>query len=285
MIYSRIFGGLGNQLFQYAAARAVSLRCGTELVLDARLAPVGSHWAFALDHFNINARIADPSELPPGKDQRLGYAMWRVFGRNPKFLREKGLGYQENVATAPDGSYLHGYFQSERYFADVLDQLGDELRIITPPDTQNAEYAERIAQAGHTVSLHMRRGDYLGTLKSNATYATCDEGYYLRALERLSEGGSELKVFVFSDDPDWVRENLKLPYDMTAVGHNGPDKHYEDLRLMSCCSDHVIANSTFSWWGGWLDRRPDARVVGPAKWFNDPKMANPDILPSRWIAV
>ncbi|TDT75172.1 glycosyl transferase family 11 [Litoreibacter halocynthiae] len=285
MIYSRIFGGLGNQLFQYAAARAVSLRLGTELVLDARLAPPGSHWAFALDHFNINARIAEPSELPPAKDKPVNYALWRAFGRNPKFMREKGLGYQDRIANAPDGTYLHGYFQSERYFADVMDKLGDELRIITPPDTQNADYAERIANAGHTVSLHMRRGDYLGSPKSNATYATCDEAYYLRALERLSEGGRNLKVFVFSDDPVWVRDNLKLPYDMTAVGHNGPDKHYEDLRLMSCCSDHVIANSTFSWWGGWLDRRPDARVVGPAHWFNDPKLANRDILPDRWIAV
>ncbi|SFR57045.1 alpha-1,2-fucosyltransferase [Litoreibacter janthinus] len=285
MIYSRIFGGLGNQLFQYAAARAVSLRQGTELVLDTRLAPPGSHWAYALDHFNIAARVATPPELPPGKDQKLSYAWWRAFGRNPKFIREKGLGYQDRIASAPDGSYLHGYFQSERYFSDVLDQMGSELQIVTPPDTQNAEFADRIAKAGHTVSLHMRRGDYLGTPKSNATYATCDEAYYLRALEKLSVDGADLKVFVFSDDPDWVRENLTLPYDMTPVGHNGPDKHYEDLRLMSCCRDHIIANSTFSWWGGWLDRRPEARVVGPAKWFNDPKLANPDILPERWIAV
>ncbi|WP_298257539.1 alpha-1,2-fucosyltransferase [uncultured Litoreibacter sp.] len=285
MIYSRVFGGLGNQLFQYATARAVSLRLETELVLDTRLAPPGSHWAFALDHFNINAAIADPKSLPPGKDQRLKYAFWRAFGRNPKFLRERGLAFQGSIKEAPDNSYLHGYFQSEKYFADVLDELGDELRIITPADTQNAEFADRIVGAGHSVSLHMRRGDYLGTPKSNATYATCDEAYYLRALAKLSEGVGDIKVFVFSDDPEWVRENLKLPYDMTAVGHNGPDKHYEDLRLMSCCTDHVIANSTFSWWGGWLDRKPDARVVGPAKWFNDPKLANPDILPDRWIAV
>ncbi|MEP3345728.1 MAG: alpha-1,2-fucosyltransferase [Litoreibacter sp.] len=285
MIYSRIFGGLGNQLFQYAAARAVSTRLGRELVLDARLAPPGSHWAFALDHFNIKARIGEASELPPAKDRRISYALWRAFGRDPKFVRERGLAYQAAIANAPDNSYLHGYFQSERYFADVLEQLGDELRIVTAPDAQNAEFADRIASAGHSVSLHMRRGDYLGTTKGSATYATCDEAYYLRALERLSEGGRELKVFVFSDDPDWVRQNLSLPYDVTAVGHNGPDKHYEDLRLMSCCQDHVIANSTFSWWGGWLDRRPDARVVGPAKWFIDPKMANPDILPERWIAV
>ena len=285
MIYSRIFGGLGNQLFQYAAARAVSLRNGTELVLDTRLAPDGSHWAFALNHFNIKARIVEPSELPPAKANPVKYALWRAFGRSPKFVRERGLGYQDRIAHAADDTYLHGYFQSERYFADVLDQMEDDLRIITSPDTQNAEYAERIASAGHTVSLHMRRGDYLGSPKSNATYATCDEAYYLRALELLSDGQSDLKVFVFSDDPSWVRDNLKLPYDMIAVGHNGPDKHYEDLRLMSCCTDHVIANSTFSWWGGWLDRRPEARVVGPAKWFNDPKLANPEILPDRWIAV
>ncbi|SDW16217.1 alpha-1,2-fucosyltransferase [Litoreibacter albidus] len=285
MIYSRIYGGLGNQLFQYAASRAVSLRTGTDLLLDTRLAPEGSHWAFALDHFNINARIAEPSDLPPNKYKLIRYALWRTFGRHPKFMRENGLGYQEAIAKAPDDTYLHGYFQSERYFADVLDLLEDELRIVTPPDKQNAEYAKRIANAGHTVSLHMRRGDYLGTPKSSATYATCDEAYYLRALQQLSQGGHDLKVFVFSDDPDWVRANLRLPYDMTAVGHNGPDKHYEDLRLMSYCNDHIIANSTFSWWGGWLDRRPEARVVGPAKWFNDPKLANPDILPDRWITV
>ncbi|WP_040817456.1 alpha-1,2-fucosyltransferase [Litoreibacter arenae] len=285
MIYSRIFGGLGNQLFQYATARAVSLRQGVELVLDTRLAPPGSHWAFGLDHFNISARIAEPSELPPSKDNFFKYVMWRAFGHDPAFMRERGLGYQSRIAQAPDGTYLHGYFQSERYFADVLDHLENELRIVTPPDTRNAEYADRIASAGHTVSLHVRRGDYVETSKSNSTHATCDEAYYLRALARLSEGKSDLKVFVFSDDPEWVRDNLKLPYDTTPVGHNGPDKPHEDLRLMSCCSDHVIANSTFSWWGGWLDRRPEARVVGPAKWFNNPKLVNPDILPERWIAI
>lgn len=285
MIYSRLFGGLGNQLFQYAAGRAASLRCGTQLVLDARLAPPGSHWAYALDHFNIQARVAAPADLPPGKDQRLKYAMWRAFGRNPKLLREKGLGYQEAVAHAPDNSYLHGYFQSERYFANQRETLDTELCITTPPDTQNAEFAAQIAEGGHSVSLHMRRGDYLGASKASATYATCDEAYYLRALKFLSKDVPDFKVFVFSDDPNWVRENLSLPYDVTAVGHNGPEKHYEDLRLMSCCNDHVIANSTFSWWGGWLDRRDGARVVGPAKWFNAAKLANPDILPKRWKAL
>ncbi|PTX56800.1 glycosyl transferase family 11 [Litoreibacter ponti] len=283
MIIARIFGGLGNQLFQYATARALAKRACAPLWLDIRLAPPGDHWEFALNHFAIEAKIAQPGELPPDKNSKLRYAAWRYLGGSPKFTRERGLGFNENILSLRGDVYLHGYFQSERYFED-FPGLRQELTIKTPPSDENRRWADDI-RAVPSVSLHLRRGDYL-TAKGAGSHASCDAAYYERALNHVAEKmDAEPKVFVFSDDPDWARDNLKLPFEMRVAGHNGSDKHYEDMRLISICRHNIIANSTFSWWGAWLNDNPDKVVVAPKVWFANPKLANPDITPESWIRL
>ena len=285
MIYSRLLGGLGNQLFQYAAGRALSLRRGTGLVLDMRAASrAPAHFRPALHHFAIE-HVSGKS-LPPDKTQPLAYAFWRYGGGRPTFLRERGLGFNRAVFDAPDETYLHGYFQSEKYFADAIGTIRSDLRIVTPPDRENLAALEEIGAARMAISLHVRRGDYVNDTKGNRTHGTCDEAYYRAALDAVERrAGSGMTVFVFSDDPDWARSNLNLDRDLRVFDHNGPEQHYEDLRLMAACRHNVIANSTFSWWGGWLNPDPEKIVAAPARWFADPKVSNPDIRPDGWIAI
>ncbi len=285
MITSRIFGGLGNQLFQYAAGRALALVGNDQLQLDTRLVPEAQHGAYALKHFNIAAAPASSDQLPPSKDKPVRYGLWRKFGRSPRFLREKGLGFDPTVLEQRGDVYLHGYWQSEKYFAACADQLREDLIITTPPSAENETWLHDIKNVP-SVSLHLRRGDYLSAASGGASTATCDEAYYQRALDQIvSETGIDPVVFVFSDDPNWALENLRFSFETRFAGHNGADKHYEDIRLISACQHNIIANSTFSWWGGWLNANPEKRVIAPKKWFKTDEDLNPDIIPADWIRV
>lgn len=281
MIISRLFGGLGNQLFQYATARALADARDTPLVLDTRLAPDGNHWAYGLHHFNIRADIGQPTQLPPGKDQRLRYLLWRNFSKNPRMIREKTLAYRPKQFPPTGDLYLHGYFQSEAYFNAIESQLRRDLSFVSKPEGLNAKVLENI-HTNPSVSVHLRRGDYVSN--ANNTHGTCDAAYYDRALDLIAEHtNSEPVAFVFSDDPDWARDNMSLRFETVFVGHNGFDQAHEDLRLMSHCTHNVIANSTFSWWGAWLNSNAGKCVVAPTQWFNTPKLNNPDLIPKTWL--
>ena len=278
MIVTRLHGRLGNQMFQYAAARALALRLGVEVALDPREALARGEGVLT-EVFDLP--VAPPQGLPPARSRRLAYALWRYGGGRPTLRRERGLGYNPGHGDWGDGSYLHGYWQSARYFAPVSEQIRADFTFPPIDDAQNAEMAERIAD-GPSVSLHVRRGDYL----SLAAHVLCDRDYYVAALEAVTAGMDPAPtVYVFSDDPDWARENLPLPLDRVIVDFNGADRAFRDMQLMSLCDHHVIANSSFSWWGAWLNPSPTRRVAAPARWFGDPKLANPDILPDGWLRI
>ncbi|WP_371155546.1 alpha-1,2-fucosyltransferase [Jannaschia sp. 2305UL9-9] len=280
MITQRLFGGLGNQMFQYATGRAVAAARGVPLALDTRDTDRrGGHNRFALHRYAIDV-ASDPALPPDRKGRPLRYAAWRAMGG--RLLREAGLGFDPRVMQAPDGSYLHGYFQSERYFAGIADTIRRDLTLTEPLSFESAAWQARIAQDPLAVSLHVRRGDYL----SAGNHGTCDAAYYARALQAVTDRmGARPRLYAFSDDPDWVRDHLHLDAEMAVVGHNGPDAGHEDLALMSTCRHHIVANSTFSWWGAWLNPRPDKVVAAPAVWFAALAQTNHDILPDSWIAV
>ncbi|MEQ9693079.1 alpha-1,2-fucosyltransferase [Shimia sp. SDUM112013] len=279
MIIARLFGGLGNQMFQYAAGKALAERLGVDLALDCRV----------IDHrgtrrltevFDLD--IVAPENLPPAKHESLlGYGLWRMMGRAPRFRRENGLGYNPAFERLEDGCYLHGYWQTERYFAPIADHLRKVFRPVPAPSPENAAMADRI-RACTSVSLHVRRGDYLAL----GAHGVCDEAYYHAALQQIApQLDADPTVFVFSDDPQWAKDNLPLPFEKVVVDLNGPATDYDDLRLMSLCSHNIIANSSFSWWGAWLNDNPDKIVTAPATWFADAKMHNPDILPEGWHPI
>lgn len=278
VIFTRFHGRTGNQMFQYAAGRALALKLGVDLVIDDRLS-VHKGEKSLTRVFDLPS--VQPKKMPPSKhDRPLANALWRHFGSQPRYYREKGLGYDPEMLHQPDGCYLHGYWQSERYFSDIRQQL---LADFTFPDLwgRNAELAAQIDQT-LSVSLHVRRGDYI----SNASHVVCGQSYYdaaLAVLMPLLE--QESTIFVFSDEPDWARENLKLPGSSVIVDHNGSEADYEDLRLMSLCKHNIIANSSFSWWSAWLNQNPRANVVAPNRWFGKQVLSNPDIWAKGWLKV
>lgn len=279
MIYSRLHGRLGNQMFQYAAARGLAARHGTQVVLDTRTA---LHRGEGVLTRVFDLDVADPTPLPPARhDAPLRYAVWRMTGAAPAFKRERGLGYNSAIEIWPDNVYLHGYWQSEQYFAHIAQDMRRQFAFRPPPSPQNEQMAARIRDT-LSVSLHVRRGDYL----TFDAHTICDQTYYDTALAQVAAPlDGTPTVFVFSDDPDWARDNLPLPYEKVVVDFNGPDADYEDMRLMSLCQHNIIANSSFSWWAAWLNANREKRVAGPSGWFGDPKLNNPDILPQSWFRI
>jgi Glycosyl transferase family 11 len=280
-------GGLGNQLFQYAAARRLALRHDTELVIDP-------HWfdncregetprPMELQNFAAAMRIASKSE------QKWWWPYRSRFGRivQPvmplRLFRESGFGVNDAVRDAPINSYLFGFWQSEAYFRDIRKELLSDLVPSVPPSPADQKILNLIGE-GNAVSVHVRRGDYV-TLQSAARYhGTCTLDYYRRALQHIVERVSDPIFFVFSDDPEWTAENLHFPHTTYYVRHNNSASAFQDLRLMSKCNHHIIANSSFSWWGAWLSDQMDGLVIAPDIWFAGGR-PTPDLLPPSWLRI
>lgn len=279
MIMSRLFGGAGNQLFQYAAARALADHLGTDLALDSRYVAGSADRGDCFSHFQ-NARFTRTDNLPPAKaDGALRYTLWRKFGRNPRFHRETQLGFDPGFFDLPDQTYLHGYWQSEKYFQSIAAQLRKDLCFTTPLDRANTDMAVRIAKAPCPLALHVRRGDYV----TSGAYAACTPEYYRAAARHIAKTtGNSPTCFVFSNDPAWARENLALGFDTVIVDHNDETTGHFDLHLQTLCAHNVIANSTFSWWAAWLNDSPGKCVVAPKEWFAPDHRQNPDICPPSW---
>ena len=282
MIISRLFGGAGNQLFQYAAGRALADQLGCDLALDNRYVSGSRDRGDCFAHF-ANARFTRDVRLPPAKHEGiLRYGLWRHLGRNPKFQRERHLGFNAGFFDLPDHSYLHGYWQSQRYFGDSTAAIRRDLVFTTPLDTANTAMAAQIRTAPMPVSVHVRRGDYI----ASGSFQACTPEYYRSAVARLAEMlDTPLTCFVFSNDPTWARDNLALGHDTVIVDINDESTGHFDLHLMSLCAHNVIANSTFSWWAAWLNDTPGKQVTAPQAWFAKDQLSNPDICPDDWLRL
>lgn len=286
MIATHLFGGLGNQLFQFATGLALAARRGVELRLDERYFDVPRSGDFIMNHFGHDIPYIDRKRLPAMRhDGLFRYVRDKIQGTNWKLYKEHTLGFDPAVMDLPDGTYLKGYWQSEKYFRDHADLVRKHLPISTPPSPPNATMM-KAQDKTFPVSLHIRRGDYITNAKFNSTHGTCDLDYYERAVSHIAENCNEdITIFAFSDEPDWVEENLKLPFDIKVTRDNEGLKCYEDIRLMSRCRHHIVANSSFSWWGAWLNADPDKIVVAPKQWFADPNMQDHDLVPEDWVTL
>lgn len=282
LVTSRLFGGAGNQLFQYAAGRALADHLGCDLALDTRYVTASRDRGDCFAHF-ANARFRTDVAMPPAKsDGLLRYGLWRLLGRAPRFVRERQLGFDPKFFDLPTGTYLHGYWQSQAYFAAISDQIRADLAFTTPLDDANAALAAQIAGTATPVAFHVRRGDYT----ASGAYAACTPAYFRDAANRIhKDTGTDLTCFVFSNAPDWARDNLDLGQETVIVDINDETKGHFDLHLQSLCAHNVIANSTFSWWAAWLNPSPDKIVVAPKDWFAESHRANPDICPPEWLRL
>lgn len=295
MVIVRLMGGLGNQMFQYAAARRLALRHHVPLKLDVSWFADSPDRTYALHALRIQEAFAGPDDLrqitgPPtggGGIARVVFALRRRLriGYRWAWIRERRLSpFDQRLLTATSPVYLDGYWQSERYFSDVADTIRRDFTIAVPPDERSREIAAQMA-AAESVSVHIRRGDYVADPRKSAARNICTPDYYRRCVGRLADLLAHPHLFLFSDDPEWVSANLRFEHPTTLVSTVPPRPDHEDLRLMSACRHHILANSSFSWWGAWLDPRPDKLVLAPRRWMNDQRVDDRHVVPAGWIRV
>jgi len=291
MIIVKIHYGLGNQLFQYALARSLSIQQGKEFKLDISYfggEPDKDHpRIYQLCHFNINENIAGPKEIDsfikPGFLKR----RWREIIHiglpyyKKKVVYENGLSFDNDIFHVEDNSYLFGYWQDERYFSAIQDQLRKDLSFKTAPSSLNKEFLQQIEETT-SVCIHIRRGDYLTDQSTVTTIGICDLPYYYNAIEIVRSKINNPVFYIFSDEMEWVKREFKIDQPCIYVDHNSQEMAYEDLRLMSACKNHIIANSSFSWWGAWLSNNKDQLVIAPKVW----RKQGPEMyLPKGWVPL
>jgi len=291
MVIVKLMGGLGNQMFQYAAGRRLTHVLGTELKLDISGYENYNLRKYELGSFNILEDFASSWEVKTLTSQKNGALarLVRCVLRRPKDLapshiRESYFHFDSEILNLPNNVYLDGYWQCEKYFVDICDIIMKEFSIKTPQTGKNKKLAELITSC-NAVSIHIRRGDYVSNPIAYEILGVCSLAYYQAAIEKLTHTINQPYFFVFSDDIEWVRHNLRLDYPATYVANNGVEKNYEDLRLMSQCKYHVIANSSFSWWAAWLCTYPSKIVMAPQEWFNNANYDTIDLIPAEWIRV
>ena len=292
MIIVKLIGGLGNQMFQYALGRRMAYVLGVKLKLDIFGFANYKLRTYGLSPFNIQENFASPEEVTALKVRKRGIAervIRRVLRKPPKlaptYIREKKLfHFDPDILDLPNDVYLDGSWQSEKYFTDIEAIIRQEFTVKTPQAGINKELAKQITSC-ESVSLHIRRGDYVSNPHTNQILGICDLDYYLRCVDCLTQTVEHPHFFIFSDEQEWVHNNLKLSYPITIVDHNKAGKDYEDLRLMSQCKHHIIANSTFSWWGAWLSQNPEKIVFAPKRWLKSDAYDPKDLIPDKWIKM
>ncbi len=293
MIIANLVGGLGNQMFQYACARALAaeLKLPLKVIVDMFGAYTSFHNGLELERvFSMKLDVARPADLrcmvgalrvAPRLRRALAAKMFSRL-RGARFIAEPHYRYwNELLDRARSGGYLQGYWQSERYFLKQADIIRSDFRFRQQPAGRNAELVHTLLNSV-AISIHVRRGDYVSNAKTLATHGICVPEYYFNAIDSLRQRVPNARLFAFSDDPKWVAEVLTPRYpDLVLIEHNIGEDSYNDMRLMSLCRHHVIANSSFSWWGAWLNTHLDKIVIAPRRWFATDTDTR-DLIPSSW---
>jgi len=281
MVVSTLIGGLGNQMFQYAAGRALAVRTGSKLVLDLgwleRPPADVTPRSYELDCFQIEAEVARIYPRTAVEHVR------EVLRLSPRVWREQMYQFAPQTLELSGSFRLVGYWVSERYFEEYADQIRKDFSFRDPPRGANQELAARIRDTT-AVSVHVRRGDYVENPTTRAFHGVLPVDYYVAAAARLRRTVRDPHFYVFSDDPEWCRSTLDLGGPTTVVDHNRGHGS-GDLRLTSLCRHHVIANSSFSWWGAWLNPSPDKVVIAPRRWIAVESFDTSHVLPPEWITV
>lgn len=277
MVIVEVTGGLGNQMFQYALYRRLE-QMGKEAALDlAFYKTKQSLRKFGLDIFQVSYKVASKQEILKLRGStsnacRIERSITERIYRNKRIYTEDlDQGYQSAVFES-DSCYLSGYWQNEKYFSQIRKELLKEFRFPDCAKIDNQEILSKIRES-NAVSVHVRRGDYLHAVNSRLYEGICTLSYYRRAIDYMKRNLENPEFYFFTDDPEWVDANL-CEKGMTVVRHGEDKPDYYDMFLMSQCRAHILANSTFSWWGAWLDPNEDKIVVSPSRWLNGHDIPN-----------
>lgn len=279
-------GGLGNQMFQWALARAIAETTGMEARFDMSYFNRQYARPYELDVFKVEPKfVVDAWTIIRLK---LIWAL-RSFLNWKDFLgitlySESHFNFDKNINKIKSNAYIIGFFQSELYFTCVEDKLREDFKFEKEPDAKNMQIISQM-YATNSIAIHIRRGDYVEKQRYQNLYATCSPDYYKRGVEYIAQKYPNPTLYIFSDDIRWAKQNIRLPYETVYISHNTGKKSYEDMRLMSLCRHNIIANSSFSWWGAWLNKNKEKIVIAPQKWFNDDEIIQTDIIPKDWIRL
>jgi hypothetical protein len=302
MIVSRIEGGLGNQMFQYAYGAYLAHRHQCEHWLDISSYAAGPAHGYLLDRFQIEAPVAS-SEMLSRRPRRYRVPVRATFSSQANLVqqlcailsagrwrrhKESPFGFHPRHLKTGTGRYLVGYWQSEKFFPGMRAELLRQFSLRSELSDESRRVAERM-EAGNSLSIHVRRGDYVSNAAAAKIYYPLGTAYYLRAIEAWGRTqatlGGKPQVFVFSNDMNWCRQHFQLDWPVHFVDHNTPATAHEDLILMSLAKSSVIANSTFSWWAAWLNRCPEATIYAPSKWFLPGTLNGSSIVPATWCRL
>ncbi len=270
MIIVKLYGGLGNQLFQYATARSLALKNKTELSFDLHDFSVNKKREYLLSGYTLPATIASNESVQSiFQDNRLlnrllGKSRWHIY-------REKNLSYDQRIADASGDIYLDGHWMNEKYFAQIRTRL---LKELLPKRHKTYDFGK------NSVSIHIRRGDYASEQETKKVHGVLPISYYKKAILKMKKIIDNPVFYIFSDDLTWVHQHRRSFGQVKIMVGDSPN---EDLYAMSHCSHHIIANSTFSWWGGWLSTNPHQVVIAPKKWYASGRDEN--IVPKKWLRL
>ncbi len=295
MIITEILGGLGNQLFEYAHARFLSLRLKQDLQFDISFFDrYHRKDVYRLDKFNTNIKIASDDEIYRIKRKvRKPVILRRIYrklGGSP-YVNSKYHFDNERIDSCDietlkyyDDLYISGYFGNQKYFIEIEDVIRKAFTLKKTLNLDNKQVLSQIKKS-NSVSIHIRRGDYV----NNNYFAEIPLNFYHKSVDYIERHYPQSTYFIFSDDLNWAKENLKLEQKTVFVDINNESTDYMELILMAACKHNIIANSTFSWWSGWLNNNPDKIVIAPQKWYNNKETQisyeNGNLVPNNWIKL
>ncbi len=302
----RLMGGIGNQMFQYAFGKALSFFNQEEVLFDKlnfearKKEEIGNSGVdkrgicikdYELGIFNLNIQFADKKQIKEVKNKpplKIPQFIRKKLHMGDRILSDNTVQEKQNNCYEPElfkisgDAYYDGYFQSEKYFKDISSFLISAFRFPSFKDDENKKIADKILNAQNAVFIQVRRGDYLAT--ADADRIMCSVEYYKKGAEYIAQRVENPKFFVFSaEDPDWAIRNLLIgfPFEIIGTENVGKEKYYENMHLMSLCRHAVLANSSYSWWGAWLNQNQNKIIVAPYPWFS----TNSDICCDSWVKI
>ncbi len=280
-------GGLGNQMFQYSAGLSLAKINSTDLLIDTSwfnsVANEDTSRKYELDCFEIHEKMVDKKDIKIISESNKVRSILNRLGNDNSYTehKESSTRYDNKFRNLRGNIYMDGYFQSEMYFRDIRSDLIRNFSFKDELSLKNKNIIKNI-QNTNSVSIHVRRGDYVSNKNANNFHGVQVLDYYKKAISILEHKIKKPKYFIFSDDIDWCKKNLPISKSIFFVENR---KGSEDLRIMIECKHNIIANSSFSWWGAWLGNEKNKIVIAPINWFKLKEADSSDIIPSRWQKI
>ena len=291
MIITQLRGGLGNQMFQYALGRRLALERSVPLKIDLSWFATQDKRKFELGDYNIHAEFASQKETERMRGQFNNRYLRKAFLMTQRFLprvkrrviRELSAGtFDKEVLNVSKHCIIEGYWQCSKYFSSIAPLLQNEFLPTIELSTSDQRLADTIQQDTHSVSIHIRRGDYVADYEILARHYICTPDYYREAVLLIeSMLNHPINIYLFSDDPQWCRQEFGHEWTNLFIISSDERSSTHEQFLMSQCHHHIIPNSSFSWWSAWLSKNPNKIVISPTKWFA--KSEVPDVTPPEWI--